>query len=806
MRGAFDDIVRFWWDRGVSGFRIDVCNMMIKDAELRDNPPATEDDPLDQQVMGVKAVYNSDRPEAHDILRRWRVISEGYPTPALLIGETNVEQLTTLAEFYGDGHNELHGGFNFVFINAALEAGAMRAVVEETEALLPAGAWPIWTGSNHDVSRLATRWAEGDPAKVRCALLILLDAAGTPFLYQGDEIGLTDGPIARSDVRDAVGIRYWPYYKGRDPERTPMPWSNVPGGGFTAPGVTPWLPLSDPARCNVADQSAETDSVLAFTRRAIACRTSRDDLAVGSYRSVASPEGTWVFERGEHTVVALNMSATVRTLDTASGSGSGSTVRVRVRVRVRVDHSQHRSGPRGHPGRGRAHCGRVDGRGHLVVTGRRFLLCTTPAQGHTAPLLAVSRRLVECGHEVVFFTTEHYRDPVTATGAVFVPFAAEYDAHDLMVANPDREASSARGVRGVKDDLRRIFVGPLLGQYTGLVAILSDFAAEVLVADSMFFGALPFALGPRAARPALACVGVMPLVVGSRDTAPFGTALQPGTGPLRRLRNVTLNWAAEHVALRDIQRLARTRLAEAGAPSFAGSFIDLPPKVVDVFLQETVPGFEYPRADLPRSIRFVGPILAPPATGFDPPDWWAELGQPRPVVHVTQGTLDNADLNRLLRPAIAGLAVHDVLVVVTTGGPDPAPLRPGLPANVRLERFIPHDRLLPHVDVMVTNGGYGGVQQALAHGVPLVVAGDSEDKPEVAARVRWSGTGIDLRTGKPSPSKLDAAVRRVLAEPSYRARAGALAAEIAATDPLGTITDVLVELARSGGTRPGNPR
>ena len=103
-----------------------------------------------------------------------------------------------------------------------------------------------------------------------------------------------------------------------------------------------------------------------------------------------------------------------------------------------------------------------------------------------------------------------------------------------------------------------------------------------------------------------------------------------------------------------------------------------------------------------------------------------------------------------------------MLVVATTGGPDPAPLRRGLPANVRLERFIPHDVLLPHVDAMVTNGGYGGVQQALAHGVPLVVAGDSEDKPEVAARVQWSGAGINLHTGRPSPAMVARAVRRVL--------------------------------------------
>jgi UDP:flavonoid glycosyltransferase YjiC (YdhE family) len=312
----------------------------------------------------------------------------------------------------------------------------------------------------------------------------------------------------------------------------------------------------------------------------------------------------------------------------------------------------------------------------------------------------------------------------------------------------------------------------------------------------MFFGALPLALAPRASRPALACVGVMPYASNSRDTAPFGVAFQPGTGPLRRLRNATMNWSTEHVVLADIQRFARRRLAEAGATDgFPGYFVDLQPKVVDAFLQATVAGFEYPRSDLAASVRFVGPILAPPARAFEQPAWWDELESGgRPVVHVTQGTLDNADLGRLLLVTTRALARDDVLVVATTGGPDPAPLRPGLPANVRLERFIPHDLLLPHVDVMVTNGGYGGVQQALANGVPLVVAGDSEDKPEVAARVHWSGTGVNLHTGRPSPAMVARAVRRLLRRDSYRQRAQALQAEIAATDPLDTISQVLAEI------------
>jgi alpha-glucosidase len=325
VRRSFDDIVRFWWDRGVSGFRIDVCNMMIKDAELRDNPLATGDDPLDQQMMGVRSVYNSDRPEAHDILKRWRAIADTYDPERLLIGETNVEQLTTLTQFYGDGHDELHGGFNFAFINAPLQAEALRGIVESVESLLPPGAWPIWTGSNHDVSRLATRWADGDLSKVRCALLLLLTLRGTPFLYQGDELGLTDGPIEHADLLDGVGIRFWPYYKGRDPERTPMPWANVPGSGFTEAGVRTWLPMADPAACNVADQEADPDSVLAFTRRAIACRTGSDDLSVGPYRTLPSPAGTWAFARGAGTTVVLTMSDEAAAFDGLTGAVTLST-------------------------------------------------------------------------------------------------------------------------------------------------------------------------------------------------------------------------------------------------------------------------------------------------------------------------------------------------------------------------------------------------------------------------------------------------------------------------------------------------
>ncbi len=310
VRVAFDDIVRFWWDRGVAGFRIDVCNMMIKDAALRDNPPATEDDPFIMQMFGQRPVYNGNRPEAHDILRRWRKVAAGYSPPRVLLGETNVDTLENLATYYGSGDDELHMGFNFPFIEAPFEAAALSDIVARTEALLPSSAWPVWTGSNHDVSRLATRWCEGDPAKVRLALLMLLTLRGTPVLYQGDEIGLTDRVFEEAELLDPVGVRFWPYYPGRDPERSPMHWDDGPNAGFTEAGVTPWIPMAD-APVHVAGQRAEPDSVLHFARDAIALRRRTPELFGGDYQAAPAHDDLWVYRRGG-VLVALNFSATPR--------------------------------------------------------------------------------------------------------------------------------------------------------------------------------------------------------------------------------------------------------------------------------------------------------------------------------------------------------------------------------------------------------------------------------------------------------------------------------------------------------------
>lgn len=194
----------------------------------------------------------------------------------------------------------------------------------------------------------------------------------------------------------------------------------------------------------------------------------------------------------------------------------------------------------------------------------------------------------------------------------------------------------------------------------------------------------------------------------------------------------------------------------------------------DLILAQGVPGLDCPHTDLPSRVHYVGRLSAsrPPSAELTLPAWWPDVVEARAtgrtVVHVTQGTLD-VDPAYLLRPALAGLSNEEVLVFATTGGAAPSTLG-RLPANARAASFLPHDLLLPSVDVMITNGGWGGVLAAIEAGRPLIVAGDSLDKPDVARRVAWSGAGLDLRAGKPSPARIRAALAEIRAHPGYRTR------------------------------------
>ena len=330
VREAFDDVLRFWYERGVAGFRIDVCHAIVKDRELRDDPAATPDDHPKVRERGTRQVFSMNRPEVHDVLRRWRSLTTNG---RVLVGETYVLDVDQLIPYYGTGEDELHLAFNFLFVHASLDAAELRTIVEAIEAKLPAGAWPVWTGSNHDAGRLVTRWAGGDEARARVALLMLLGLRGTAFLYYGDEIGMPDVPLDASVALDPVPHRTGDPTRNRDECRTPMQWSAGPGAGFTANGSS-WLPIGDAAAVNVEAQRDDPGSTLHLVRDLIALRRSRAEVRDGAYATLPAPAGAWAWRRGEDTAVALNLSDAPVEVDGVDGRVLVATDRSRDGERV----------------------------------------------------------------------------------------------------------------------------------------------------------------------------------------------------------------------------------------------------------------------------------------------------------------------------------------------------------------------------------------------------------------------------------------------------------------------------------------
>ncbi|AHH17054.1 glycosyltransferase, MGT family [Nocardia nova SH22a] len=399
------------------------------------------------------------------------------------------------------------------------------------------------------------------------------------------------------------------------------------------------------------------------------------------------------------------------------------------------------------------------------------LLTATPVRSHVTPLLAVAESLIAAGDRVRFLTGARFRDDVLATGADYLPLPAEadYDDRDIDAAFPGRRGLS--GPAGIRYDMKEIFLRPVPAQLRAVREAVAAEPTDAILAESMFAAAAVLSGMPRSQRPLLVDLGILPLALKHPDVAPFGLGIAPKPGRLGRIRNALLTIGAEKAIFAPVQRYANEIARAETGQKLPRFFLDWPAGA-DHIVQFTVPEFEYVRSGLPDTVHFVGPVARSRPSTMPVPTWWGDLDGRR-VVHVTQGTVATGAWN-LVEPTVRALADDDAIVVVATGGRPVDTLPHDLPANVRAAEFLPYDRLLPQTDVFVTNGGYGGVHYALEHGVPIVVAGRTEDKTEVSARVGWAGVGIDLRTDTPAPERVSAAVRTVLADDRYRLRAKAI--------------------------------
>jgi alpha-glucosidase len=313
------DVLRFWLDRGVDGFRVDVLWLLIKDAQFRDNPPNPAWQPHQAGIERLLQVHSADQPEVHEVVAAMRAVLDEYGD-RVLIGEIYLP-LERLVTYYGKEMKGANLPFNFQLIFAAWDARRIAAMVAEYEAALPPGGWPNWVLGNHDQKRIASRVGQ---AQARVAAMLLLTLRGTPTLYYGDELGLESVPIPPDRAQDPWERREPGLGLGRDPSRTPMPWDASECAGFST--VPPWLPLNDDHRQrNVASMAADPTSLLSLYRALIALRRREPALQIGTYAAVESPDGVLAFTRvdpsGVRLLVALNFSAEPRQVPLPGSTG-----------------------------------------------------------------------------------------------------------------------------------------------------------------------------------------------------------------------------------------------------------------------------------------------------------------------------------------------------------------------------------------------------------------------------------------------------------------------------------------------------
>jgi UDP:flavonoid glycosyltransferase YjiC (YdhE family) len=431
----------------------------------------------------------------------------------------------------------------------------------------------------------------------------------------------------------------------------------------------------------------------------------------------------------------------------------------------------------------------------------KILLAATPLPGHVDAMLGIARMLASSVHETCFVTASAYRQPVEAAGARFLPFQGRADMDLRHVNGISAARLQAVGMEIPQRCPELALFDAIPDQYATLQAALAHFEADIIIADSNCFGTLPMLLDRGRARPRVIHCGVSCLQYRRDENQPLHAGNSslpvPGAGGLHPAFHTAFHSAfhpafdpgfnpsctahGETPPMTPMQQYLNARLAEAGAGPLRMDALTAAVTLPDIYVQPSVPEFEYGGRGLPPSVRFLG--TPNPAAGGALPDWAYELDGSRQVVLVTQGEAADGDPDQLIVPTLEAMAEEaDVLVLAATGDGSRHALPGAIPPNARIASFVPFGWLMSRVDVLVTPGGYGTVNLALKHGVPSVVAALTEAGSDVAARVAWSGTGIHLRCGEGSAGALKDAIRAVLDEQSYRAAARGMAMAFARID------------------------
>lgn len=444
---------------------------------------------------------------------------------------------------------------------------------------------------------------------------------------------------------------------------------------------------------------------------------------------------------------------------------------------------------------------------HVVV-------CSMPFVSHFTPMRTIARHLVGLGYQVTFITSSKFGDKISEIGAAFVEPSGWADFHDDTLGKKSEGAPIDPYARA-NWNVTKFFIKTIPAQFEAVQSVITSSLANnpskpiIILPESSFHGALPILLGAPGYRPkGIIHVGIFPILSLSIDTAPPASGILPSSTPAGRERNQGLNktyfslWSPMQAEL-------NTTLSTLGAREIEEYRHNAVISLSDIFLQLCPPILEYPRSDIPPPLRFTGGLPRDPglngSSAKEPAEWWEEIVQNsrkgkqerKHIIAVSQGTMALA-YSDLIIPTLNALSSCSDMIVVVALGKKGARLPDDfeVPGNAKVVDWIPFDDLLELSDVFVTNGGYGSFQNACSRGVPLVVAAPLfADKRDIADRVEWSGVGINLKTGTPSPEALREAVSEVLGDEKYKKRVGEVRGEIRGFDPMKVIAGAIDELA-----------
>jgi UDP:flavonoid glycosyltransferase YjiC (YdhE family) len=425
----------------------------------------------------------------------------------------------------------------------------------------------------------------------------------------------------------------------------------------------------------------------------------------------------------------------------------------------------------------------------------KILLASIPATGHFNPILVAARILKEAGHETAIYTSLVFRDKIEKAEVRFFPLPEDADegVRDFIASFFEKHKVTP-GPEELVKAYSGVFINPMISQFRGLQAILKEFCPDVVIHETSFAGVIPMLLGPRSERPASVYLGITALPLERADGAPSGPGLLPSEDPEKRKEYAEIARNINELKHLPMRSAADKLLADIGLPSLPASLFASEAMLADLILQPCTPLFEFPLRESEEKLHFIGALL-PSGAGDVPAQIKEAKKAGRKIVLVSQGTIANNDLGKLLAPTILALGEReDFLILATTGGKPIENIPCTLTPNTIASQYLNFGQILPEVDVLVAFGSYGTVTQTLSFGVPMVVAGMGEDKPEVGARVTWTGTGIYLATDTPTPEQVRDAVDQILAKPEYRACAQELAQEFASYDSAKRLTE-LVEAA-----------